>query len=78
MDFLLAPTKNIDTYTSFVTPYASSVEMKSKIMKEKYMINVDEWGLTNSVKIAPTTAKVIKNDAINIVVSMATLPKKSK
>lgn len=41
------------------------------------MTNVEEYGLTNRVKIAPSTAKMMTKVAMKIVVSMAVLPKKS-
>lgn len=38
----IAPTKNMDRFTSFVTPYAIIVVEKSNIKKATYMTSVDE------------------------------------
>jgi hypothetical protein len=46
--------------------------------EEAAFAKVEEYGLTNNVKIAPNTEKIIKKPAMNIVVSIVTLPKKSK
>lgn len=75
---LLAPTKNMDTSTSLVMPYDMMVDAKSRSRKAKYMTNVDEYGPTNIVNIAPKTANTIKNPATKIVVSIVTLPKNNR
>ena len=74
----IAPTKKRDTFTSFVTPYAIIVLRNRISRNEKYITNVEEYGLMNIVLIATRTAKITRNAAIKIVVYIVVRPKKSR